>query len=653
MAYHVEETVWIPMPDGTRLAATIWLPDGGGPFPGVLEFLPYRRRDGTAVRDDSTYPKFAEAGIAGIRVDSRGNGDSEGFFDDEYSPQELQDCCDAIAWIAEQDWSNGAVGMMGISWGGFNGLQVAALRPAALKAVISIASTADRYNDDIHYKNGCLLSANVYWAGTMLSYASRPPDPEIVGNRWAQMWRERLGNMPMLLETWLRHQRRDAYWEHGSICEDWDAIQCPVWVIAGWADGYRNTPATLAQNLNAPVKAMTGPWVHKYPHFAWPQPRADFIGMASDWWHQWLSGQERGVETWPDHATYRIQQGLPQKFRAQDQGQWIAATPVADRPAKTLHLGAQGLLGDANGPASTIATPQHCGTTSGEYFTLVPDADLPTDQRTDDALSECWQTQPLTENLDLQGRATVSAKVAIDQPQGNLIARLCDVHPDGTSTLIARGVLNLSHRESQSHPMPMTPGAPQQITLQLDEASYRIVPGHRLRLALSTAYFPLVIPSPHAVTATVTDATLTLPLGDGSHDIQIPQPTDPDPLPKYPQIQEGTRKRSVEHDLTNGLTQYRIHDDGGLSQHPRNAMQVRETRDEVWTVDHADPSATRGQLTFTALRQRGNWQAKTESRVDFKTTPTSFEVSASLTAWDGDDEFFTRTWQFSVPRDHV
>ncbi len=237
MGYTVEETVWIPMPDGTRLAATIWHPAGNGPFPAVLEFLPYRRRDGTAVRDDSTYPGFADNGIAGIRVDSRGNGDSEGLFDDEYSAQELQDCYDTIAWIATQDWSNGSVGMMGISWGGFNGLQVAALRPPALKAVISIASTADRYNDDIHYKGGCLLGANVYWAGTMLSYASRPPDPEMVGNRWAEIWRERLDNMPMLLETWLKHQRRDAYWQHGSICEDWSAIQCPVWVIAGWADG--------------------------------------------------------------------------------------------------------------------------------------------------------------------------------------------------------------------------------------------------------------------------------------------------------------------------------------------------------------------------------------------------------------------------------
>ncbi len=118
---------------------------------------------------------------------------------------------------------------MGISWGGFNALQVAALRPPALKAVISIASTADRYTDDIHYKGGCLMSANVYWAGTMLSYASRPPDPEVLGNSWRETWLARLESLPFPLETWLAHQRRDDYWAHGSICEDWGAIRCPIW----------------------------------------------------------------------------------------------------------------------------------------------------------------------------------------------------------------------------------------------------------------------------------------------------------------------------------------------------------------------------------------------------------------------------------------
>ncbi|MEM7190981.1 MAG: CocE/NonD family hydrolase, partial [Pseudomonadota bacterium] len=534
MEFNVQETVWIELSDGTRLAATIWMPEGTGPFPAVLEYLPYRRRDGTARRDDATYPAFAKAGIVGLRVDSRGQGDSDGLFDDEYSPQELADCCEVIAWIAEQGWSNGAVGMMGISWGGFNGLQVAALRPPALKAVISIASTADRYNDDIHYKGGCLLSANAYWAGTMLSYTSRPPDPDVVGNRWAEIWRERLEAEPLLLETWLRHHHRDAYWQHGSICEDWDAIQCPVWVIAGWGDGYRNTPATIAANLTAPVKAMTGPWVHKYPHFAWPQPRADFLSMATDWWHHWLSSQERGVESWPAHAAYVIEGAQPKTWRGRDAGDWVAvgsATPLS------LSLGTNGQLGTEADGAVIIATPQHCGTASGEYFTLAPDADMPADQRADDALSVCWEL-PVEEAMTILGRPTVSATVSADQVQANLIARLVDVHPDGTAALIARGVLNMCHRDGNANPKPLPIGESVSVQLDLDETAYRLRPGHRLRLALSTTYWPMVQPSPAPATVTLRPgASLILPLDTDPVPATVPEPDDPSPLPDYPEIE--------------------------------------------------------------------------------------------------------------------
>ena len=173
---------------------------------------------------------------------------------------------------------------MGISWGGFNGLQIAALRPKPLKAVISIGTTVDRYNDDIHYKNGCLLYANAYWSSTMLCYAARPPDPALVGGKWRNMWFERLDSQPFPLAIWLAHQRRDAFWRHGSICEDYSAIEAPTLIISGWCDGYINAPPAAAAHLVPPTKAINGPWIHKYPHFAWPRPRMDFLAEALRWW---------------------------------------------------------------------------------------------------------------------------------------------------------------------------------------------------------------------------------------------------------------------------------------------------------------------------------------------------------------------------------
>ena len=189
MGFKVIENEWIPLPDGRRLSSRIWIPENAEkkPVPAILEYLPYRKRDGTAQRDESTYPAFAESGYAGVRVDISGTGESDGDFDDEYSPRELADACEVIEWISKQPWCDGNLGMMGISWGGFNSLQVAALRPSALKAIISIGSTVDRYNDDIHYKNGCLLYSNFSWSSVMLCYASRPPDPELFGKNWKEI----------------------------------------------------------------------------------------------------------------------------------------------------------------------------------------------------------------------------------------------------------------------------------------------------------------------------------------------------------------------------------------------------------------------------------------------------------------------------------
>ncbi|MEM1298713.1 MAG: CocE/NonD family hydrolase [Pseudomonadota bacterium] len=652
MGHTVERTRWIGLADGTRLAATIWWPEGAGPWPAVLEYLPYRRGDQTAARDDSTYPHYAKAGIVGVRVDSRGNGDSDGFMDDEYSPTELSDASEVIAWIAGQDWSNGAVGMMGISWGGFNALQLAALRPPALKAVISIASTADRYNDDIHYKGGALLSANVYWAGQMLSFSSRPPEPEVVGNGWAEMWRRRLEDQPMHLETWLTHQHRDAYWKHGSICEDWSAIQCPVFVIAGWADGYRNAPAEILANLEAPCWAMTGPWIHKYPHFAYPHPRADFIGLSVDWWHQWLSGESRGVQMWPKHRAYRLEALRPAPWREEDPGRWVDAGQTSPQTRLFL-LGANGVLGGREDGSAIVATPEHCGTTGGEFFTSAPDAYLPTDQRMDDGLSVCWETEAMEATLDLSGRAMLKAKVAIDQPQGNLIARLMDVHPDGTSMLISRGVLNLCHRNGQEAPEPMVPGEAFPVELQLDECCYRIREGHRLRLAVSTAYWPIVLPGPAPVTAVLTAGTLGVPVTTALPEIDVPAPADPDPMPSYAMIEAGEGRRWVEHDIQAGLVRYHIEEDTGLQQNPHSGLQFQDTRHEVWETDPLDPAACRGEMVFRTVRRRGAWLAETQARVEFTMTETNYDVRAELVARSGDEEICRRDWAFSVPRQLV
>ena len=241
-------------------------------MPAILEYLPYRKRDGTSQRDALTHPYFAGHGYACVRVDMRGNGEFDGLMLDEYTQQEQDDALEVIDWIARQPWCTGAVGMIGISWGGFNGLQVAARRPPALKAVITLCSTDDRYADDIHFMGGCLLNDNLSWASTMFAYSSRPPDPALLGERWREQWLERLENTVLLVENGCATSAATRQWQHGSVCEDFEAIRCPVYAVGGWADGYSNAIPRLLAGLTVPRKGLIGPWAHSYPHFADARP---------------------------------------------------------------------------------------------------------------------------------------------------------------------------------------------------------------------------------------------------------------------------------------------------------------------------------------------------------------------------------------------
>ncbi len=325
LPYEVREIehVWIPMSDGVRLSARIWLPETAErePVPAILEYIPYRKRDGTRLRDDPTHGYWAGHGYASIRLDIRGTGDSEGLIEDEYAPQEQDDAVEAIAWIAAQPWCSGAVGMTGISWGGFNGLQVAARRPPALKAIITHCSTDDRYADDVHFMGGCLLTDGFFWGSAFYHFMTRPPDPEIAGAGWRAAWMERLENwQPPASRIWLKHQRRDAYWKHGSVCEAYGDITCAVYAVGGWQDGYSNAVPRLLANLRCPAKGLIGPWGHKYPHDGIPGPAIGFLQEALRWWDHWLKGRDTGIMDEPAYRVWLEEPVTPDSCLAQAPG---------------------------------------------------------------------------------------------------------------------------------------------------------------------------------------------------------------------------------------------------------------------------------------------------------------------------------------------
>ncbi|MGM0583225.1 MAG: CocE/NonD family hydrolase, partial [Pseudomonadota bacterium] len=515
------EHVEIPMPDGTRLAARIWMPEGAesAPVPAILEYIPYRKNDKTLERDAARAPWLAARDYAYVRVDLRGTGESEGVMEDEYTEIELQDGCDVIAWIAEQAWCDGGVGIVGISWGGFNGLQIAALRPPALKAVVTICSTDDRYADDVHYMGGVPLGEQLSWASVMFGINTLPPDPAHVGDRWRGMWERRLDESGLWLARWLEHQTRDDFWKHGSVCEKWDDIDIPVYAVSGWADGYCSAVFRLVENLRSPAKGIIGPWAHRYPHLGEPGPAIDWLSEETRWWDRWLKGHDNGIMDEPPLRLFLQDHAAPRSHYARREGHWIGepAWPSPNVERARFSLGSDGTLSrDAEPPAAPLGlrSPLWVGAHGGKWCSYAHPGDQPDDQRRDDAGSLVFETAPLARDLHLVGDARLRLRCRVDAPVAQVVARLVDVAPDGSATRVSYGLLNLCHRDSHEDPEVLREGKEITVLVSLKHVAQTFRAGHRIRLSLSTSYFPIAWPSPAPFTLTVLPggSELSLPL---------------------------------------------------------------------------------------------------------------------------------------------
>jgi uncharacterized protein len=648
----------VVLSDGCRLSARVWMPKDAAlrPVPAILEYIPYRKRDGTLPRDELMHPYFAAHGYAAVRVDMRGNGDSDGLMADEYTAQELSDACEVIAWLAAQDWCSGTVGMMGKSWGGFNCLQTAALRPPALRAVISVCSTTDRFADDIHFKGGCLLGENLGWGAVMLSFSSRPPDPALRGD-WRAVWLARLEAEPFLAPLWAREQARGAYWKHGSVCEDYSAIRAAVLSIGGWADNYMNTVAHLVENVQAPVKGIVGPWVHQYPHTAVPGPQIGFLQEALRWWDRWLKDVPNGAEDDPAYRAYMIDSAPPDASPKHRKGHWVAEaewpSPRSRQEVWALSPGGH-LGGRQEALHDIIATPQHLGLRAGEFFPMGLNAEMPGDQAPDDALSVTYDSAPLERGLDLLGAPALRVIVSSDRPRAMLVARLCDVAPDGSSVRICHGMLNLCHRDSREHPAPMVPGAEVEVELTLDQCAYRLAPGHRLRIALSNSYWPFVWPSPEPVRLALTQGALSLPVHEGSarDEWTFPAPEMARGW-RHQVLKPGHAARRIEVDLLTGRISLIVEDEGAECENLDHGLVTRETMREVWSIHPDDPASAEVTVRWTQSLGRGDWRVHTDAQARMWCDATHLHFEAELAATEGAEEVFRRRWQDRVERRFV
>lgn len=661
----VIETVWIAMPDGTRLAARLWLPDGARdtPVPAILEYIPYRRRDRTRLRDESMHPHFAEAGYAAIRVDMRGSGDSEGVMLDEYADIETQDGVDVIAWIAEQPWCDGNVGMFGKSWGAYNSFQVAAKNPPALKAIAPVMGTDDRWLEDIHFYGGVLANDNFWWGSIMQLYNAMPPDPEIVGERWRELWKQRLEAMTYWPAMWLEHQTHDAMWRRGSISENYADIKIPVYFFGGWADLFRDTPFRIAEHLPGPLKILIGPWAHLYPHEGIPGPKVDFIGELIRFWDHYLKDQDSGLMDEPRFRFWLQDSVRPAGTHKERPGRWVEETtwPSGNISEQTFWLNAGTLDNNPQeGAGMSICSPQTFGSAGGDMCSFAIPGDMPGDCRIDAGGALCFRGAVLEAPLDILGQPKLRLSVKADKTQAFVAVLLIDEAPDGAQNLITRGFANLTHRNSDMAPEPVIPGKKMTVAVPLHGIGYRIAAGHRLMVQIASTYWSVLWPAPEPVTLTLApgESALTLPVRQSTDEKPRALPAPPKLSGKRPvtTIRDGSMQRSIKTDLTTGTHITRFFLDGGVFG-PVGRLrlddigtELGDISDRIYQIHPDDPLSAKVTMDQESHFERGDWSVTIKTTAKMTATIDTFQLNASVECWDGETLFHTVQWDQQIPR---
>ena len=664
MGIEIVENVFIPMADGARLAARLWLPDGP-PAAAVVEYMPYRKRDATRARDEPIHAWLAGRGYACLRVDMRGSGESDGVLAQEFQAQEQDDACELIAWIAAQNWCDGAVVMLGKSWGAFAGLMAAMRQPPALRGIVVVCGGDDRYDQSLHFTGGALLCETLWWSDAMMLFNMRPPDPAIVGDAWRAMWQQRLAANPPWLAEWLRHQRRDEFWRHGSASDTPDAIACPVFAVGGWADYISRSVPRLMASLHVPCWGIVGPWGHHYPHDGVPGPAIGFLQEVERFLDLALR-DGRGFGDAPMFRAWMAERHEPGAMHVEQAGRWVGEErwPSSRIETRMLHLNPGRLDVDAAAESVLLhRNPQTVGMCAPEWLSQGVPGEAPMDQRRDDGLSLCFDSAVLTERTEILGSAVLVLELAVDRPVAMLAARMCAVGADGASLLLSRGILNLTHRDGDAAPVPMVAGERTQIRLVLPETGYSFAPGERIRIALSTAYWPIVWPGPDPVALTLfTGASrLELPVRpedewDAAIAFDPPEAGPPTPVTV---LEPARISRRISHDVMTGVHALEVEGQGGFLG-PGRSWRLDETGTIMGhairkrcTIAEDDPLSARIEIAQEMTFERGDWRVELATSTTLTATATEWLLEATSRASEAGAVVDERRWSFREPRDFM
>lgn len=653
---------WIPLSSGERLAARVWLPDvpDGKLVPAVMEFSIYRKSDVQAVRDTAIYGYLAGHGYACVRVECRGTGDSDGLQTDQFAAEYIDDALESLRWVARQPWCRGKVAMTGLSWPGHMCLQVAARNPPELGAIVPMDAADDRYTNKYH--GGCLLHYGFTISTALLGMHARPPLPEHVGERWRDTWRRRVENAAVFLEHWLAHPVRDAYWAAGSVVEHYAQMRVPMYAACGLSDpGYAVCTPRMLDRYGGPRRLLVGPWAHRMPHMPIPGPGANFLDSVRRWLDACMN--DAVVEEAPGQAlTAWIFGAEPPAAQVEAfSGRWVTESGwiPPDLEMRRFSICAGGLsTGPEEERVVEVSSPLTVGTAGGEWmpwFVAGNGPELSGDQREDDAVSACFDSLPLEDGADVFGQARAELEVASDQPCGQVALRLCSVAPDGTSKRLSFGFLDLGQREGDDRRLPVLPGERYRIEVPLLPASHHVPRGHRLRLAVSTSYWPMIWPASRRVRLSIFAGrgVLSIPIRpsrpEDSAAVELGEPTLAPGLAASV-MRKPTARRILSRDLASGETTLSIEEDGGRTRIDDRAIEVEWTGKRSASIRPNDPLSATAYAEWTWVLRFGNIETITHASTRLGCTAASFEIDAYVEAIEGGQPVAKKRIKRSVPR---